>query len=72
MKTCTVGQVAKALRCHERSARVYLSEVNERIDRYANDLSEMIELSTVVALCRRYQDSIIGRRLVTLLQTARA
>ena len=52
-KTFTVGQIAKALRCHERSARLYLSEVNEQIDRYAENLSELIDVPTVVALCRR-------------------
>lgn len=68
-KTFTVGQIAKALRCHERSARLYLSEVNEQIDRYTENLSELIDVPTVVALCRRYRDTMIGRRLVPLLQT---
>ena len=67
----TVGQIAKALRCHERSARLYLSEVNRNIDRYASDVSERIDASTVVALYRRYQDNIIGRRLVSLIEGAR-
>jgi hypothetical protein len=67
----TVGQIAQALRCHERSARLYLSEVNAAIDRYALDVSERIEPRTVVALYRRYQDHIIGRRLVALLESAR-
>ena len=66
----TVGQVAKALRCHERSARLYLSEVNATIDRYAMDVSERIDPRTIVARYRRYQDSIIGRRLVALLENA--
>ena len=69
-KAVTVGQIAKALRCHERSARLYLSEVNQRIDRYAENLGELIEVATVLALHRRYQDTIIGRRLVPLLQAA--
>ena len=68
-KTFTVGQVAKALRCHERSARLYLSEVNEQIDRYAENVGELIDGPTVVALCRRYRDTIVGRRLIPLLQT---
>lgn len=67
----TVGQIAKALRCHEQSARLYLSEVNRGVDRRANDLGERIDASTVVALYRRYQDSIIGRRLVSLIEGAR-
>lgn len=68
MKGFTVGQVAKALRCHERSARIYLSEVNAKVDRYADNLSELIEFSTIVALCRRYHNTMMGRRLATLLQ----
>ncbi|MCX6047148.1 MAG: hypothetical protein NT075_18750 [Chloroflexi bacterium] len=68
-KTFTVGQIAKALRCHERSARLYLSEVNEQIDQYAENLSELIDIPTVVALCRRYRETMIGRRLIPLLQT---
>ena len=68
-KTFTVGQIAKALRCHERSARLYLSEVNEQIDQYAENLSELIDIPTVVALCRRYRETMVGRRLIPLLQT---
>ncbi len=68
-KTFTVGQIAKALRCHERSARLYLSEVNEQIDQYAENVSELIDIPTVVALCRRYRETMIGRRLIPLLQT---
>ncbi|RIK42422.1 MAG: hypothetical protein DCC55_08975 [Chloroflexi bacterium] len=67
----TVGQIAKALRCHERSARFYLREVNAAIDHYASDVGEHIDLGTVVALYRRYQNSRIGRRLVPLLESAR-
>jgi hypothetical protein len=67
----TVGQIARALRCHERSARLYLSEVNAAIDRYATDVSERIDPRTVVELYRRYQDSIVGRRLVSLMESAR-
>jgi hypothetical protein len=67
-KAVTVGQIAKTLRCHERSARLYLSEVNAKVDRYAEDLGERIDISTVVALYRRYQDTRMGRRLVSLLQ----
>lgn len=69
-KAVTVGQIAKTLRCHERSARLYLSEVNAKVDRYREDLGELIELTTVLALHRRYQDTMVGRRLVSLLQTA--
>ncbi len=68
-KTFTVGQIAKALRCHERSARIHLSEVNEQIDQYAENLSELIDIPTVVALCRRYRETMVGRRLIPLLQT---
>jgi len=68
-KAFTVGQVAKALRCHERSARIYLSEVNQQIDRCAENVGELIDVGTVVALCRRYRETMIGRRLIPLLQT---
>lgn len=64
----TVGQIAKALRCHERSARLYLHEVNQTVDFYADNFSELVDMQTVVALCRKHRDSIIGRRLATLLQ----
>jgi hypothetical protein len=64
----TVGQIARTLRCHERSARLYLHEVNQAIDHYADNVGELIDLQTVLALCRRHQDSILGRRLTLLLQ----
>ncbi|MCB0062612.1 MAG: hypothetical protein KDE19_10875 [Caldilineaceae bacterium] len=65
----TIGQIAKALRCHERSARLYLSEVNQTVDFYADNFSELVDVQTVAALYRKHRDSIIGRRLATLLQT---
>lgn len=65
----TVGQIARTLRCHERSARLYLHEVNQAIDYYADNIGELIDLQTVIALCRRHQGSKVGRRLVLLLQT---
>jgi len=64
----TIGQIAKAMRCHERSARMYLHEVNQAVDYYADNFSELIDLQTVVALCRKHSDSIMGRRLAVLLQ----
>ena len=67
----TVGQIATALRCHERTARSYLHEVNASIDRYANDLSEAIDQQTFIDLCRRHADSVMGRRLVPLLVPVR-
>ncbi|MEZ4705802.1 MAG: hypothetical protein R3A44_01270 [Caldilineaceae bacterium] len=66
----TVGQIARALRCHERSARLYLREVNENIDCYAQNLSELVDGHTLVALCRRYENQMLGRRLIALLQNA--
>jgi hypothetical protein len=69
-KAVTVGQIAKALRCHERSARLYLCEVNQRIDRYAENLGELIDIATVLALHQRHRETIIGRRLAPLLQAA--
>ncbi len=64
----TVGQIAKALRCHERSARLYLHEVNQAIDYYAENFSEWVDLPTVIALCRKHRDTMVGRRLAVLLQ----
>lgn len=64
----TVGQIAKALRCHERSARLYLHEVNQAIDYYTENFSELVDLPTVIALCRKHSDTMIGRRLAVLLQ----
>ena len=67
----TVGQIAKALRCHEQTARAYLHEVNASIDRRASNLAEAVDVSTLVALCRRHADSVTGRRLVPLLVAVR-
>ena len=67
----TVGQIATALRCHERTARNYLHEVNAGIDRYASNLSEAIDQQTLIDLCRRHADSVTGRRLVPLLVPVR-
>ncbi len=64
----TIGQIAKAMRCHERSARMYLYEVNQAVDFYADNFSELVDLQTVVALCRKHRDTIMGRRLAVLLQ----
>ena len=69
-KTVTVGQIAKALRCHERSARAYLSEVYEQIDCYTSNMGERIEMQIVYQLWKRHTNSQIGRRLTPLLQTA--
>ena len=66
----TVGQIARALRCHERSARLYLREVNDNIDCYAQNLSELVDGHTLMALCRRHEKQILGRRLIALLQSA--
>ncbi len=65
----TIGQIAKTMRCHERSARMYLHEVNNTVDFYADNFSELVDVQTVMALYRKHRDSIIGRRLATLLQT---
>ena len=67
----TVGQIAQALRCHERTARQYLHEVNASIDRYASNLSEAIDQQTLLALGRRHADSVTGRRLTPLLVPVR-
>ena len=68
--TFTMGQIARALRCHERSARLYLREVNDNIDCYAQNLSELVDGQTLVALYKRYENHILGRRLIALLQSA--
>jgi len=63
----TIGQIAKALRCHERSARAYLSEVNENIDNYASNLAEIVDYRTVLTLCLAHADKSLGKRLMPLL-----
>lgn len=70
-RTFTVGQIAKALRCHEQTARQYLHEVNASIDRYTSNLAEAIDQQTLLALGRRHADSILGRRLTPLLAPVR-
>ena len=67
----TVGQIATALRCHERTARNYLHEVNASIDRYASNLAEVIDQQTLVDFGRRHADTIMGRRITPLLVPVR-
>ena len=67
VKKFSVGQIAKALHCHEQSARILLSEVNEKIDEFA----DLIDARTVVALYRRHENTKIAKRLLPLLQSAR-
>ncbi|MCB0130876.1 MAG: hypothetical protein KDD78_08510 [Caldilineaceae bacterium] len=67
----TVGKIAHALRCHEQTARHYLHQVNANIDRHASNLAEVIDRSTLVALCRQQGDSINTRRLAPLLVPVR-
>ena len=67
--TFTIGQVAKALRCHERSARLYLREVNGNIDCYASNRAEPVDRQTLVALYSRYAGNQVARRLTPLLQS---
>lgn len=66
-KYFTIGQIAKALRCHERSARAYLSEVNTNIDNYSSNLAEVVDYRTVLTLCLANSDKALGRRLMPLL-----
>jgi len=65
-KKFTVGQIAKALHCHEQSVRILLSEVNEKIDSFA----DMIDARTVIALYQRHENTKIAKRLLPLLQSA--
>ncbi len=67
--TFTIGQVAKALRCHERSARLYLREVNGNIDCYASNRAEPVDRQTLIALYARYAGNQVARRLTPLLQS---
>ncbi|MFN8444042.1 MAG: hypothetical protein U0175_24890 [Caldilineaceae bacterium] len=69
-KTVTVGQIAKALRCHEQSARSYLSEVCEQFDCYTSNLGEHVEMQIVYKLWKRHLNSQVGKRLTPLLQMA--
>ncbi len=70
-RTVTVGQIAQALRCHERSARGYLSEVNDQVDRYISNHGERVEAQIVYQLWKRHANSPIARRLTPLLQSIR-
>ncbi len=65
-KKFTIRQIALALRCHEQSARILLSEVSEKIDNFA----ELIDARTLIALYRRHENTKIARRLLPLLQSA--
>jgi hypothetical protein len=69
-KKFTVRQIAQALRCHEQSARILLSEVSDKIDDVAGNLSDLIDASTVIALYRRHENTKIANRLLLLLQSA--
>ncbi len=69
-KKFTVGQIAQALRCHEQSARILLSEVSDKIDDVAGNLSDLIDARTVIALYRRHENTKIAKRLLPLLQNA--
>lgn len=68
----TIGQIASALRCHERTARYYLHEVNAGIDRYASNLAEAVDQRTLFSLAHRHANTILGRRLAPLLVPARS
>ena len=68
----TIGQIASALRCHERTARYYLHEVNAGIDRYASNLAEVVDQGTLLSLARRHADTLLGRRLAPLLVPIRS
>ena len=63
----TIGQIARALRCHERSARLYLKEVNDNIDCYAQNLAEIVDRKTIIALQQRYANNVLARRLKSLM-----
>ncbi len=69
-KKFTVGQIAQALRCHEQSARILLSEVSDKIDDVAGNLSDLIDARTVVALYRRHENTKLAKRLLPLLESA--
>jgi hypothetical protein len=66
----TVGQIAQALRCHEQSARILLSEVSDKIDDVTGNLSDRIDAPTVVALYRRHENTKLAKRLLPLLESA--
>ena len=68
-KKFTIRQIALALRCHEQSARILLSEVSEKIDNVAGDFAELIDARTLIALYRRHENTKIARRLLPLLQS---
>jgi hypothetical protein len=69
-KKFTVGQIARALQCHEQSARILLSEVTGKLDDFAGNFTDSIDAHTVVALYRRHENTKIAKRLLPLLQSA--
>ena len=69
-KKFMIGQIARALRCHEQSARILLGEVGARLDNVAGDFAELIDARTLIALYRRHENTMIARRLLPLLQRA--
>ncbi len=62
----TIGQIAKVLRCHERTARLYLREVNGSIDCYVQNRGEVVDHKTVIALQHRYANNVLAKRLKSL------
>ncbi len=66
-KNLTIGEIAQALHCDERKARRYLREVVPTINVYTNNPQEMVDRESVIELCRLYERTLVGRRLLRLL-----
>jgi hypothetical protein len=66
-RNLTVGEIAGALHCNERSTRKHLKEVVPTIDLYANDPEEIVPRTALIELCLHRKDTLVGRRLIRLL-----
>lgn len=66
-RTLTIGQIATALACDERTARNYLREVETGIKVDAHDSGEKVKRRTVIDLAAAHAGDEVGKRLIRLL-----
>jgi hypothetical protein len=66
-RTLTIGEIATALECDERTARKYLHEVDTAISVDAQDSDEKMKRRTVIDLAAAHAGDEVGKRLIRLL-----
>lgn len=66
-RTLTIGEIATALECDERTARKYLREVESNIRIDAQDPGEEVKRRTVIDAAAAHAGDEIGKRLIRLL-----